>query len=212
MVDVWSIPRAFAGRTIAVCASGPSMSAAVAEQLRAADVPVIAVNSTFRLVPWAWAIYGADSDWWLHESNAEVFGLPSHKVTLTYEATRPLLKRGVLGLRRDNSERYSDEPDCLATLGNSGAQAIQLAVKTGAARVLLVGFDFHAREGHHWHGDHPAPLRKTDPDLFAAWARRLERVAPDLLARSQVVNCTRGSGITCFPFSALDDALCSAPR
>lgn len=206
MVKFWAIPRVFEARTIAVCASGPSMSAAIAEQLRAADVPMIVTNSTFRLAPDAAVLYAADAAWWTHPDNADAFAFAGHKVTLSYEETRPLLQRGVLALRRDNSESYSDDPSCLATLGNSGAQAIQLAVKTGAARVLLLGFDFRpGAEKCHWHGAHPAGLRATDPDLYASWAKRLARVAPALLERSCVINCTPGSAIDCFPMSTLED-------
>jgi hypothetical protein len=183
------------------------MSAEVAEQLREADVPVIAVNTTHRLVPWAWALYGADDEWWLHPDNADAFAFARHKVSLLYEDTRPLAARGVLMLRRDNSESFRDDQTCLATLGNSGSQALQLAVKTGAARVLLCGFDFNSRAGHHWHGDHPAPLRKTDPDLFATWAKRLERIAPALMERCEVLNVTPGSGLDCFPMATLEDEL-----
>lgn len=206
-MSFWSVPRCFEGRTVAVCASGPSMSQAVADRLLDAGVPIIAVNRTWELTRLqGWAVYASDDEWWAHKDNRGAFEFPGHKVTLHYEETKPLVGRVQMLRRMDDA--YSDDPTCLATLGNSGAQAIQIAVKTGASKVLLCGFDFRVtKESCHWHGPHPAGLRKTDPDLYVTWANRLEKVAPDMLKRALIVNCTPNSGLTCFPMSSLDAEL-----
>lgn len=204
----WSVPRCFEGRTVAVCASGPSMTQTVADLLLDADVPVIAVNKTRELLRrQGWMIYGADAAWWAHPTNADVFDEQGLKVSIEHgDESRQIERRGVGLLRREN-HGYSDDPHCVTALGNSGSQAIQIAVKTGAARVLLCGFDFSGTT--HWHGAHPAGLRKTDKDLYAGWARRLAEIAPALLKRCEVVNCTPGSAIDCFPRMTLEDALAS---
>ena len=41
----WTVPRLWPGATVAVLASGPSMSAAVAEEVRRSGVPTIVVNN-----------------------------------------------------------------------------------------------------------------------------------------------------------------------
>lgn len=51
MVTYWTVPQMWAGRTVAVMASGPSMSKDVADKVRAARLPVIVVNNTYRLAP-----------------------------------------------------------------------------------------------------------------------------------------------------------------
>lgn len=49
-------------------------------------------------------------------------------------------------------------------VGNSGAQAINLAAQTGAWRILLLGFDMQKVKGEtHFFGDHPRPLNQPSP-------------------------------------------------
>lgn len=190
------------------------MSQAVADLLLDADIPVIAVNKTRELLRGrAWLIYGADAAWWRHPTNADVFDEPALKVSIEhFEESRQVARRGVHLLRREN-QGYSDDPCCVTALGNSGAQAIQIAVKTGAARVLLCGFDFRVTpEACHWHGEHPVGLRKTDPDLYASWACRLADIAPALLQRCEIVNVTPDSTLDCFPRMDLAAALALVAR
>lgn len=189
----WSIPRLWDGQTVAILASGPSMSQAVADQCR--GIPTIAINTTFRLAPWADMLYAADEDWWkLNPGAREFAGL---KVTC-------MDVRGVLVLRNAGRVGYSDDVDCVHSLGNSGAQAIQIAAKAGAKRILLCGFDMH---GGHWHGKHPQGLRNAEPEALANWCLMMEPLAKEMTARGiEVINCTPGSALTCFPMGSLDHA------
>lgn len=68
---LWSVPRCFEGGTVVVLASGPSMSQDVADRVMASGLPAIVTNSTFRLAPWAWMLYGADESWWNHPDNKD---------------------------------------------------------------------------------------------------------------------------------------------
>jgi hypothetical protein len=164
----WSIPREWAGKTVAILASGPSMSQAAADRVRADGIPAIVVNSTFRLAPWADLLYGADAKWWQHTPRARQFAG-------TKVSCEPVL--GVLNLRNAGKVGYSD--------------------KGGAARILLYGFDMH---GSHWHGEHPKPLRATSPGTFDQWVGLMETLAAEMAKRSiEVVNCTPGSALKCFP-------------
>lgn len=182
------IPRVWAGKTVAILASGPSMSQAVADKVRADRLPAIVVNTTFRLAPWADLLYGADASWWKNTAGALQFaGLKF--------SCEPVL--GILNLRNAGKTGYSDDATCIHTYGNSGAQAIQIAAKGGAARILLHGFDMR---GSHWHGEHPKPLRSTSAGTLDGWVKSMETLAAELAQRSvQVVNCTPGSALKCFP-------------
>ena len=51
------------GQTVAILASGPSMSQAVADRVGEAKVCVVAVNTTVKLAPWADMLYAADDFW-----------------------------------------------------------------------------------------------------------------------------------------------------
>lgn len=197
----WTIPRCFEGGVVAVLASGPSMSQRVADAVHVAGVPAIAINTTFRLAPWAWMLYAADTDWWGHPSNADALKFPGLRVSC-----QPI--KGVHMLRNAGTEGFSDDPGEVHTLGNSGGQALQIAAKTGAKRVLLCGFDLHDDGGSHWHGDHPHGLRRTVPGTFGVWTRRMAAVAPLFAARGiEVVNCTPGSALKGYRMARLEDEI-----
>lgn len=194
------MPRIWAGERVVVLASGPSMSAEVAEVVRGAHaarvVRAIVVNDTFRLAPWADLLYAADHTWWSLRPEAMAFaGL---KATIgMHSALRWLRNTGVVG--------FDPDPSALRTGGNSGYQAIHLAVHAGARRVLLCGFDMH---GTHWHGPHEAPLRNTTDYVFGRWLQRFDTLAEELRERGvEVINCTHGSALTCFPRGWLEQEI-----
>lgn len=198
MPEYWKVPRLWEGRTVAVLASGESMSKAVADTVRDAELPAIVVNTTFRLAPWADLLYAADREWWTHESHADAFRFAGLKVSVSEV-------RGVLLMRHDGLTGLSDEPDTLRTGSNSGYQALHIAVHGGARRVLLCGFNF---TGSHWHGRHPHGLRETAEEHYARWRGHFDTMLPALQARGvEVLNCTPKSKLTAFPMMGLDEAI-----
>lgn len=201
------MPRLWPGRTVAVLASGPSMSAEVAAQVRAAGVSAVVVNSTFRLAPWADVLYAADAIWWLENRDAlEFAGLKVSVQSPTREAPRD-----VLTLRNAGKHGFAADPDSLCTGSTSGYQAVHVAAHGGASRILLCGFDY--RGSGHWHEDHPAPLTNTPPEVWPEWAGRFEWLVLPLRQRGvEVINCTPGSAITCFPRMDLEEALAAIPQ
>lgn len=191
----WSVPRCFEGGTVAVLASGPSMSQAVANAVHAAGIPAIAVNTTFRLAPWAWMLYAADTPWWMHKDHADAQAFAGLKVSIEQVANDKNPPPGVAQLRNAGRMGYSDDPAVLHTLGNGGAQALQIAIKAGAACVLLCGFDM---AGEHWHGPHPEGLKGNTRGSFERWVAMFNEAAPLLKRRADIVNCTPESGLKCF--------------
>ena len=206
----WSIPRVHVARTVAVFASGPSITPHAVDLVRAAGIPAVAINTTHRLAPWAWALYAADTEWWLHPENIDAFAFRGLKISC--QAVAP----AVFELRDAGSVGYEDAQDCVHTYKNSGAQAIQIAAKSGAARILLLGFDMHRRNGDHWHGLHPAGLRNTHEGVYQKFCAQFSELAPHLSARGvDVINCSPDSALTAFRKMDLSDALeevvCRAP-
>jgi hypothetical protein len=200
----------FVGRTVAVLASGPGLTESVVQRLFAADVPAIVVNTSYRRAPWAQVLYAADPDWWLHREHRSAWEFAGLRVTIsTSPAPAGLRVPGLRVMRNAGVVGWSEALDELHTLGNSGAQAIQLAIKAGAAKVLLAGFDFSRAEATHWHGDHPPELKVTEQHTYAYWAERMAKVAPDMLRRADVVTVTP-SALTCFRAGSLEDELCGA--
>lgn len=199
----WSVPRCFAGGTVAVLASGESMSQAVADQVRAADVPAIAINTTFRLAPWAWMLYAADQQWWDHPDYRDARGFAGLKVSCEPAA-------GILRMENTGTTGFDPMPWRLRTGGNGGYQGMHIAVHAGARRILLCGFDMH---GGHWHPEHHHTLKQTQPDTYERWLRRFADVAPVLERMGlDVVNCTPGSALTCFRRADLESELATSPE
>lgn len=99
------------------------------------------------------------------------------------------------GAQRVDCERYR----------NSGAGAIVSALRFGARKVLLLGYDCQKTEGAaHWHADHPTGLGNADS--IDKWPAIFERVVKDF-PRANIINCSRKTALTCFPNSALESEL-----
>jgi len=92
--------------------------------------------------------------------------------------------------------------------GNSGFQAINLAVQTGAARIGLIGFDMSLAAGVHWHGRHGGGLNNPRADVIAGWRYDLDAAAPKLAALGvEVVNLSAQSALTAYRHMTLEEAL-----
>lgn len=187
-----SIRREWEGQTVAIFASGPSMSSAVADRCR--EFRTIAINNqAIDCAPWADIIYGSDLKWWKHYWPV-VAKLPGRK--LSVEIGKPL--HGVEYLR-PSSQVFDERPSYLSTGANSGYAALCLGVKLGASRIFLFGYDMGPRNGRFRRHDYPANLNSRP--RFADWLPRYARLAPVLKSRGvDVVNCTPGSSLACFPF------------
>lgn len=197
MATRWSVPKMWEGKTVAILASGPSMSQEVADAVRAKNVPTIVINDTFRLAPWADMLYAADSGWWDHHAQTAL-KFEGLKVT-AHDCT---VYRAVLCLRQSGVEGFDPHPKKIRTGGNSGYQALHVAIQAGAKRVALFGYDMGG--GKHWFGAHPPPLRNTDPNSYAVWVERFKGLIGH---GAEIVNCTPKSAITCFPKMTLDEAI-----
>jgi hypothetical protein len=188
------------GLTVAVMASGPSMSEAVAETVRLHGVPTIAVNSTFRLAPWADALYAADKEWWEHPDNADTKLFKGLKITvskLSDPSALKLLYTGVAG--------FDPSPDSVRSGMNSGYQAVHVAMHARARKIVLCGFNLG---GTNWHGPHPKGLQ-TSPDWLYDKMRKLfvGLVEPARELGIEIVNCTPNSALEAFRRGDLDEEL-----
>lgn len=90
--------------------------------------------------------------------------------------------------------------------GNSGYQAANLALHTGARRIVLVGYDMRrGADGRaHWHGDHPPHMNNAPPDALSRWVRAFDSVPATLPADVEIINATPGSAVTAFRFAPLE--------
>lgn len=178
------------------------------------QAPVVVVNDAYRLVPHAQMLYACDAAWWHHHRGALDFlgerwssnGLPA-RVRHNDKSDCAALW-GLRLIYGKDGEGFSLEPDCIHYGGNSGFQAVNLAILMGARNIILAGFDMHMENGRHFFGDHPKPLRNLRN--FSKCIAAFDRAAKTLPPQIQIRNATPGSALRCFPEVDLHDAL-SAP-
>ncbi len=188
-----------------VAATGPSLTPEVAEQCRGQRV--VAVNDAYRLLPFADVLYGGDREWWdVHEGCPDYQGEkwtahdPRHNDKT--ECSQRWGLRVIAGMDR---EGFSTDPARIHYGGNSGFQAINLALLFGARRICLVGFDMRTTPRRHFFGDHPPELKNSAKyEYFIPAYNAAARIVPEGL---EILNCTPGSALRCFPSMDLEDAL-----
>lgn len=167
---------------VAILASGPSMSQAVADSVRG-RCKVIAVSDAYRLAPWADCLVSTDTAWWRH-----------HKPEFS-------------GLRFSSSEAHGTQSiKGISSQTNSGAMAIRVAMTLGATEIILLGFDGH---GTHFFGSHPKGLKDTTEQRRRVHMVQHRLAAQDCKRAGVTVwNCTPGTVIDAYPIKTLEEVLC----
>lgn len=194
--------------TIVCIGSGPSLTTEDCDYVRG-KAPVIAINGSLRLAPWADVAYCADARmWkWLHDEGTlnQATGV---RIGLERKTggVRDVADYGVYVLHCARDAGLSADPGVLHSGGHSGYQAINLAVLMGASRILLLGFDGQAvNKRDEWHAPHPSEAKKPN---YRAWQDALSGLVKPLADRGvSVVNCSRHTVYTAFPRRPLRDML-----
>lgn len=196
-------------RTAIILASGESALGAIRSGETAKHFPILCVSDGYRICPagggepgWRY-LYAADQRWW--DGHAETIrrifqgeGWTQDKVAAE--------RYGLKHIRVVSEPGLSLEPTHVKAggfIGNSGAQAINLAVLWGAKRLVLVGFDM---DGGHFFGEHPKGIhRDTD---FRTFVRGMCDLALGLArARVTVLNASPKSKLPYWPRMTLPQAL-----
>jgi len=206
MIEWW---QDWAGECVAIVAAGPSADKVGVQKLRD-RIHVIAVNESFRLVPWADIIYSAEGVWWSMRGH-EVSKCPGLKLTFEpnaiarhrIEIVKQKTVETVWSMKMEWAKRGH-----VGSGGNSGFQMVNLAAQFGATGIALIGFDMNMNGGCHWHVNHPVPLRNPTYERFAKWIAALDGAAPDLAQHGvDVINCSPTSSLTAFPKLSIDAML-----
>jgi hypothetical protein len=191
-----TVPKLWPNGVIVCMASGPSLTQDDADYCRGKADGVIVVNTTYKMAPWADALIASDVRWWQWHK-----GAPEFK-GLKYATSKHVKWSGVQILRNTGSKGLELDPSGLKHGINTGYRAVNLAFHFGAKRIILLGYDMKRGDGpkrlEHWHGDHPVPSRSQYPTFI---------MDPLKEHGVEVVNCTPGSALECFPMADLRDAL-----
>lgn len=143
------------------------------------DRQVIAINTTFRLAPWADHVYACDERWW-NEYHDEVRATCIGRLWTYYQKTA------------DGFDLEQIDIPAAKTGGNSGVQAARHAITgLGATRIILVGYDM---KGTHWHGNHPQGFPNPTPDNFRHWIKHLGHLRREFPG-VEFLNATRDTAI-----------------
>lgn len=167
-----------------VLATGPGMSQAVADQVQG-RCKVVAVSDAWRVAPWAAALASTDAAWWLANHEALEFDGPKFGAMPSFRAVP-----GVEIMPVDTGT-------------NSGLLGLMVAVKLGAKRVLLCGFNM-SHPGEHFFGRHQLPLKSTTAARQEVFKRQFANYRPRGV---EIINCTPNSALDAYPRGDLEDCL-----
>lgn len=185
------------GETVAIIASGPSLTQADVDYLKG-KCRVIVVNDNYQVAPWADILYACDLKWWKwHKGVPDFEGV---KWSMDKAASADYRLRYIEG---KPGVGISTDPAVIHTGGNSGHQAINLAYHLGAREILLLGFDMKIGQSGaaHWFGDHPDNVRSN----YKPWHKCMAEIAhQDLI---HIINCSRDTALNCFEMMTIQEAI-----
>ena len=164
-------------------ASGPSLTRSDCLLAAKSGLPIIAVNSSWQLIPECQYIFAGDYAWW--EKYHDRITVQADRWTTSPRANIlfgiRLLDGGIEGAF------------------NSGQMAIRLAAHLGAKRVILLGYDCSLKNGAHWHGEHHG-LDNPASEEVSRWHTDFSSLV-DELPGIGIINASRYTELTCFPIT-----------
>lgn len=212
MVEFSTIPRDWAGRTVVCAATGPSLTSEVCAAVVASGHPIIAVSDAWRALPGADMLYSSDRRWWRYHDGAADFQGERWSTSGPYPGNDKADMQEPYGLRLVHGQTgstFSADPGAIRHGENSGFAALNIALLTGAERVVLVGYDMRNTGGKaHFFGNHPTGLYTGDPARFI---KNFRAALSSIPAGVEVV-CGTPSALDFLPQRSLYDALSRSIR
>lgn len=197
---------AWKGLTAVCIAGGASLTQEQVDAVKGCKI--IAINDAYKLAPNANILYACDSKWWDWHNGVETFkGLrlqhlcenKADNAFMPYPDIDCVISTGKQG--------FEERPDGIRHGGNSGYQALHVAMHLGAANILLLGYDMHQNTGKsHWFGDHPSGKQRES--IYSEWLECFPALEVAAKERGQrIINCTPGSALECFEKINIKDVL-----
>lgn len=154
------------------------------------------------MAPWADALYACDQNWWelRGPTKGQFKGLRFIGKGTWKGCTSCNVSAG------DNYLRLGGNR--LGAGGNSGFQALNLALVAGGKKIILTGYDMKLTERTHWHGDHESDLNNPTKEFLRSCAVIMNQQASIIKSREvEVINATLDSAIEAYPKIPLREAL-----
>jgi hypothetical protein len=191
-------------KTAVVIASGPSLTQEQVDAALRSGHFTIAVNGAYKIAPTADVLYAGDMLFWKTQM-AEIKRV--FKGKLVTQDNGSAQRWGIQRVRGTNRDGFGK--DVIHLGGNSGFQGVNLAYVWGYTRIILLGFDLRlgSKGERHFHADWPHPMVQNQ--VFEEWLKKWDRASRDIRAFGiEILNCTPGSALTCFPMPRWQDVLC----
>lgn len=189
------------GEAVFIVGGGRSVADQNLELLRGRKV--IAINSSFAVVPFADVLFFGDARWWNENRNSVIDGFKGNLVTAPGEEIKAHARLTIL----KNTLEWSDDPNAAFVRRTSVTGAINWAFHHWAARrFVLLGVDGGPIRGA---THHHAPHKWTLPETWVAEQRKdFEALDEALKARGvEVVNASPGSSVPFWPIVSLEQAI-----
>jgi hypothetical protein len=193
------------GQACAIVASGPSTKKANLGILRD-RVKVIAIKENVDLCS-PDVVYGCDAPWW--KSRLGLWDFEGLKISYAQRLGGPYPNIKLISIKEKIHKILLDEPGVIGSGGNSGFQALNLAIQFGANRIMLIGFDMNDRSGVHWFG-RTRGIGRNNPDHtnFTRWCEYFADASKLLpVAGVEVINCSPNSDLKCFRKASIETTL-----
>lgn len=227
---IWSVPRSWEGETCVILAGGPSLLGFDITSIPRNRARVIAINDSWRLCPWADALYFCDEPWWDDQIKRNLTALDG-RTRFTDTVFRGCWIKGgemseefhprVRTLRFTGQAGLETDPVALKHGNNSGYAAINLAYHFGVKRIILLGYDMHVQAADcQWHDGmqrmmihRPPRSHWHDEDRPRGFAQEMRLtmlplfgalVDPLAAAGVEVINATPGSALKYWPYLPLE--------
>jgi len=168
---------------------------------------VLAVQDTYRAMPWADVMYGCDVKWWRQHTPCPDFKgekWSSHD-NGSNDKRQHAEEFGFQCIRGMAGSTFSTDPEVICYGDCSGFQAINLAILFGATYIVLVGYDMTYRGKGHFFGDHPDGLFQNRN--YENFLHNFDKAAKKLPEGVTIINATPRSALTAFPVKPLEDAI-----
>jgi len=194
------------GETVVCVGTGPSVWKVDLAPSRG-RTRVFVIKGEYRHCPWADALYGLDTGWWVSARGAKDF----KGLKFSPSPTAGRLFGDVRQVRlKPRAEILTGETGVIGCGlktggGHSGFHVMNLGVQFGARRLLLVGYDM---TGNGRRNAWEEGVGKFNADRVRQWREALEDCAPQFARLGvEVINCSPGSALQVYPQSTLEQAL-----
>lgn len=211
------IPRKYPGQTGIVCGTGPSITPQTIEAVNQSGLPVFGANRAHEIFDCD-VVHGCNYQFW------DVYwDIIKHKPCDKWTSRKELIGKypGLEYIEDRWEDGLSRDPSWIAAHHGTGPQLVNIAYLYGCTRLLLVGWDmrYHGKKRrnqyerrryldedvitrNHW------PMTGANGE-FTGLIKEMETIHPEDYG-IEIINCTPGSAMRCFPMRDLNEAIAAS--